>query len=103
MFRPTSLRQIVKPSHSDIFVVLQAHLTGIQYSRIHIPVEARRDGGCCGPGMAERAKNATPPAASVPEPAAAAAFVEMESEPEGSGVSLEFAQVRFGGLRRLRR
>jgi hypothetical protein len=53
--------------------------------------------------MAERAKNATPPAASVPEPAAAAAFVEMEFEPEGSGVSLEFAQARFGGLRRLRR
>jgi len=44
-----------------------------------------------------------PPAASVPEPAAAEAFVEMESEPEGSGVSLEFAQARFGGLRRLRR
>ena len=44
-----------------------------------------------------------PPGAHVPQPVPAAAFVEAGPKPEGAGVSLEFAQARFGGLRRLRR
>ena len=37
-----------------------------------------------------------------PQLVAAEAMVEAEPQIEGSGVDLEFAQARFGGLRRLR-